>query len=102
MKPRTKKKIENEIRIRKVFLAELVDSSIEAEKRGAEDVKEAEKRLRRLRAELCFEDTFEGKIEEAEEVALSQIEEILENLSLTTGIDYLRQRTLVEIFGTER
>lgn len=102
MKPRTKRKIEDEIRMRKVFLAELVDNSIEAEKRGAKDVKEVEKRLRRLRAEPCFEDTFEGKVEKFEKVAFAMIEAILADLSGTTGKDYLERMSLEELLGVEK
>ncbi len=66
MKPRTQARIEKEIKRNERFLAELIEDSVALEKRSAEDIEGHEKRLKKLRAEPCFENTFEGKIREAE------------------------------------
>ena len=98
MKPRMKKKIEEEIKRNKRFLTELIESSMKLEEIHARDVKSQEERLKELRAEVSFEDTFEGKSQEAEKMAFNTIDIILEELSSVTGKDYLLQEALTEIY----
>ena len=68
------------------------------EKTEAEVIRRQEKFLRELRAEPCFEDTFEGKVEEFEEIAFDKIDTIIEELSSVTGKDYLLQEALTDIY----
>ena len=98
MKPRTKARIEKEIKRHERILAEEIKASIDAEARSLDDIKEQEELLKELRAEPCFENTFEGKVEKLEKTAFAKIEGIIEELSSVTGKDYLLQEALTEIY----
>ena len=98
MKPRAKGIIEEQIKRSEKDLADIIDASLYYEKHCAEDIKYQEERLKEMRAEVSFEDTFEGKVEKFEKIAFAKIEAIVEELSSVTGRDYLLQEALTEIY----
>lgn len=85
---RKRKDIDIDIEAGKANLEAKIDCSIRAEKAYEEDIASLNKRLSELASEICFEDTFEGRIRALEDTALKKIGELLGELSKITGKDY--------------
>ena len=85
---RKRRSIDIDIKRRKEFLEETIEESLRAEKECEEEIVSLNKKLSELASEVCFEDTFEGKIKTLEKVAFEKIENILSKLSEATGKEY--------------
>ncbi|MCK4330911.1 hypothetical protein KAX02_13860 [candidate division WOR-3 bacterium] len=93
---RGRKEIELQIKDAKRQLDRVIEGALDREKADEETIKMINNEVAELRSEICFEDTFEGKIEDIEQKSFEIIKVVLKKLSDITGKNYPIQPSLSE------